>query len=900
LLVPGEVAAPGTVNGKTNAAPLQQQATFGFNVKVNAVDQFWNVVSSNGNVVLTSSDPLAVLPPSSVALNNGTATIGVTLNLAPSQTITAADAAAPNFSTTSATIPVRPGNFVRLQVLAQGETNAPGVPGGKTGTPTAQTGGTQFQVTVNAVDANFTIVDINDVVHLSSSDSTATLASDAPLLHGTVAMNVTLFKGPTQTVTASDNADVNKTSPPSSSIPVSTVTCTLTAISPDAGVLNGPAFTLTVTGTNFLSNSVIQWNGSTRPTTFVSATQLTAAIPASDLTTAGRASVTVFTTPPGTGSTAAISFFVYSGTTTGTWIVTNTNDSGQGSLRFAMSQMRTGDMVIFDPNVFDLTSADAATVINVLSALPTMNQGKITIDAQDRRVSINGSGAGSTPGLEITSSNNTILGLGIVGFTQSGIQIHSGAQNNVIGGSRLTGTGPNGQGLRLSNNGSYGLEINDVGTTGNVVKGCWIGLDSAGTSAEPNLAGIIIQNGAQLNVLGGTGNGESNVISGNKFEGITITGSGTDNNTILGNIVGMSGVTVSSRDSTFGTRAGVGNGSAGIFLSKGTQGSTVGGDTDSEGNLIGSNGGNGIEVRAKVSKHNKSRGNRISNNARGGIALFDGSNDGIQPPTITTTHAIGTRSSSTINGRATTSTQISGTASSDGVVEVFNDTGSQGTTLIGRSSVSASQWNLTADVDTTQNITATFTDLNGNTSAFAVYSPSSGATLGSLPSDLSAALSALTPDPATTLFGGDASSAALSALTLNQLVIKTNLTKSGQDTIQLTASLPVASGFSFSGQAMAIDVGGVAKLVTFNSKGTASGAVSAKFAKAKNGTAKFTAKFSKGAYASTLSAAGLGSASATVALNVYIVFNKTAYGASPNVSYEVKTGKSGSVKFAQK
>ncbi len=58
----------------------------------------------------------------------------------------------------------------------------------------------------------------------------------------------------------------------------------------------GVARTLTVYGRNFLANSVVRWNGADRVTTFVSSTELRAAIPATDLVTAslGTAKVAVF------------------------------------------------------------------------------------------------------------------------------------------------------------------------------------------------------------------------------------------------------------------------------------------------------------------------------------------------------------------------------------------------------------------------------------------------------------------------------------------------------------------------------------------------------------------------------------------------------------------------------
>ena len=68
---------------------------------------------------------------------------------------------------------------------------------------------------------------------------------------------------------------------------------TLTALAPSSAAAGGPGFTLTVTGTNFVSGASVRWNGGSRPTTFVSASQLTAAIPAADIAGAGTAQVTV-------------------------------------------------------------------------------------------------------------------------------------------------------------------------------------------------------------------------------------------------------------------------------------------------------------------------------------------------------------------------------------------------------------------------------------------------------------------------------------------------------------------------------------------------------------------------------------------------------------------------------
>src|SRR6266545_3214539 len=67
----------------------------------------------------------------------------------------------------------------------------------------------------------------------------------------------------------------------------------------------GAPFTLTATGTNFAANSVVQLNGSPRPTSFVTPTQLTATILASDIASAGAPALTVFTPAPGGGTSGA-------------------------------------------------------------------------------------------------------------------------------------------------------------------------------------------------------------------------------------------------------------------------------------------------------------------------------------------------------------------------------------------------------------------------------------------------------------------------------------------------------------------------------------------------------------------------------------------------------------------
>jgi len=67
------------------------------------------------------------------------------------------------------------------------------------------------------------------------------------------------------------------------------------ALVPNTATAGDPAFTLTINGSGFTGNSVVYWNAATRATTFVTANQVTAAISAADIATAGTIQVYVRT-----------------------------------------------------------------------------------------------------------------------------------------------------------------------------------------------------------------------------------------------------------------------------------------------------------------------------------------------------------------------------------------------------------------------------------------------------------------------------------------------------------------------------------------------------------------------------------------------------------------------------
>ena len=85
---------------------------------------------------------------------------------------------------------------------------------------------------------------------------------------------------------------------------------TITTISPTDKIAKQQAFTLAVNGTNFVAGSIVRWNGMDCITTYVSNIKLTAAIPASDITSAGTANVTVFNPTPCGGTSNTRTFAV--------------------------------------------------------------------------------------------------------------------------------------------------------------------------------------------------------------------------------------------------------------------------------------------------------------------------------------------------------------------------------------------------------------------------------------------------------------------------------------------------------------------------------------------------------------------------------------------------------------
>lgn len=287
------------------------------------------------------------------------------------------------------------------------------------------------------------------------------------------------------------------------------------------------------------------------------------------------------------------------------WIVTSGADSGPGTLRWVLDNARSGDVISFDPVIFPPESPSA---INLISALPALTQGNLTIDASTTGVILNGS---SLPegenGLVITSNGNVIKGLQILFFPGNGVIIKNGAKNNIIGGNRTVGTGPLGEGNLISGNRGNGIIIEDIGTQGNRVIGNFIGTTASGIAPLSNgRDAVIIRNGASNNQIGGMVPAQKNIIFCRGWV-IEIYGVGTTRNIVIGNYIGVDNSGMSL----------LGSHGFGVHIWGGASDNRIGGLNPGERNIL--SGGTDIEVCVSKagSTGNVIIGNYIGTNAAG-------------------------------------------------------------------------------------------------------------------------------------------------------------------------------------------------------------------------------------------------------------------------------------------
>lgn len=338
-------------------------------------------------------------------------------------------------------------------------------------------------------------------------------------------------------------------------------------------------------------------------------------------------------------------------------VVTNTQDSGPGSLRAASyyAYDHPGTTISFNIATNDPGFANSVFTIQLTDQLPSLWNATV-IDGSTEPVHLNPNGpaiqingALAPPpsvfpnGLHIRGTNCAVRSLVINGFAASAILIDgTNAVGNTVSGCYLgidpSGTAVVSDGLPpiviasgasgntiggvttnarniISGSTDQGLVIRDTGTKSNVVEGNYIGLNAAGTAALPNtLAGLEIFGGAQSNTVGGLTAGARNIISGNTLQGIAIDGTNSSGNVIEGNYVGLdpSGMTA------------IPNGFAGVNFFGGAQGNLVGGTAPGAANVISGNGLQGILFQNPGTDNNLVLANYIGLNMAGNAAVPNG------------------------------------------------------------------------------------------------------------------------------------------------------------------------------------------------------------------------------------------------------------------------------------
>ncbi len=159
----------------------------------------------------------------------------------------------------------------------------------------------------------------------------------------------------------------------------------ITGLYPGSVVAGSQGFNLVVTGLQFLTTSVVYWNGHPLKTTYSTDTeQLTAAVPASLLTVSGNETISVVNPAPGGGTSSTLTFFVdppanpapvisslspantapggpaFNLTIVGTGFVSNTSANWNGQALAVVSQ--TSTQIVAGVPAADIAAAGTAQV----------------------------------------------------------------------------------------------------------------------------------------------------------------------------------------------------------------------------------------------------------------------------------------------------------------------------------------------------------------------------------------------------------------------------------------------------------------------------------------------------------------------------------------------------------
>jgi hypothetical protein len=204
---------------------------------------------------------------------------------------------------------------------------------------------------------------------------------------------------------------------------------------------------------------------------------------------------------------------------------------------------------------YNATAAQIQTALNGLSSINGIG-GSVTVTGGPLPtnpvvVTFGGTLTGLQQNLLIVNSSGLAGGPPapqvVVTHTRVGGQVNAAIGNGtgvlLENGATFNSIGGNGtgQGNVISGNFTSGVQMTGAATTQNLLLGNYVGTDGTGLNAIPNSGnGVLITGGAQVNTLGGIGRGMANVIAGNNMSGVLITGATTKNNLIEGDFIGNS------------------------------------------------------------------------------------------------------------------------------------------------------------------------------------------------------------------------------------------------------------------------------------------------------------------------------------------------------------------------
>lgn len=304
------------------------------------------------------------------------------------------------------------------------------------------------------------------------------------------------------------------------------------------------------------------------------------------------------------------------------------------------------------------------------AALPNSSGGVILADGAhhntiggDSAASRNVISGNSNAGIWITrgevnqtpASQNTVrgnyIGLNAAGTaaipnTFSGLNILSGANDNLVAGNVISG------------NSAEGVRIAGLGSTGNKLHTNFLGTAPGGNLSIPNgFAGATILNRATGNYIG-DGPGTGNLISGNGTVGVLIADVGTTGNFVCNNRIGPAAMAGTSFIDQFD----------GVWLTAGSTANTIGGNSPGAANVITGNVGRGIVLFDGPTARQTFQRNSIHANGWQGIALYSGSNNAQAAPAI----------ASAVLGLGTTITgNLTSTPGTDFMLEFFASPGAR-------------------------------------------------------------------------------------------------------------------------------------------------------------------------------------------------------------------------------